>query len=355
MKNLLSVIITAYNCENTLIKCLDSIILQTLKEIEIVIIDDGSIDNTSKICDSYATKDKRILVYHQQNMGLPLAREKGVRLASGKYLSFVDCDDWCEERMFELMTCYAEREKADAVFCTAFQHKANGISKINNFNMKKGLYKKDSIYDCYYLRLFGKLHSDPFKIAGYLWGAIFKKELFDQVAFYRDIYLHEDEVTMLQILQYVNSIFIIEDALYHYNRLNENTLSNKKGYWVRYWDDMLVEFNYKLQIATKFKLSEEDYLKRLTTYLYKNYLRSIKNETYYDNSAGFFGGIINTYNLKSIYILKKYKKFLIITDFLLYERILLCLCNIKLNFIVYVYYSIKYKRMRHYYNDRKSR
>lgn len=352
-KKYMSVIVTAYNSEGTLSKCLDSIIRQTFTDLEIIVINDGSTDNTYTICDTYAAKDKRISVYHQQNMGLPLTREKGIKLASGKYISFVDCDDWCEENMFELMTYYAERENVDAVFCNAFQHKPEYVTKISNFNMKKGVYKYGDICERYYLHLFGKLHSDPTKIAGYLWGAIFKKELFNQVIFFNDICLHEDELIMLQILQKVNKIYLIEDVLYHYNQCNENTLSNKKGYWLNYWNDIVNEFTYKLQIAEKFSLPKEVYLRRLTTYLYKNYLRSIKNETYYNNPVGFCGGVINIYRLKDLYLLKKYKRFLIKNNFLLYERILIFLCAIKLNVLAYIYYSIKYKRMRCYYNDRK--
>ena len=95
-KPTVSVIIPVYNVEQYLSKCLDSVINQTFKNIEIICINDGSTDNSLKILNEYAMADKRIIVINQENSGVYAARNKGLQIANGKYISFVDSDDWIE-------------------------------------------------------------------------------------------------------------------------------------------------------------------------------------------------------------------------------------------------------------------
>ena len=100
---LISIIIPVYNVEKYLRKCLDSIINQTYKKLEIILIDDGSTDNSGKICEEYAKKDDRIIVIHKENAGVSSARNRGIELANGKYIGFIDSDDWIEENMYETL------------------------------------------------------------------------------------------------------------------------------------------------------------------------------------------------------------------------------------------------------------
>ncbi|HJA50079.1 MAG TPA: glycosyltransferase, partial [Candidatus Fusicatenibacter intestinipullorum] len=90
----ISVIIPVYNVEKYLKRCLDSVINQTYKNLEIILIDDGSTDNSGKICDEYAQKDERIIVIHKENGGVSSARNKGLDICIGDYISFIDSDDW---------------------------------------------------------------------------------------------------------------------------------------------------------------------------------------------------------------------------------------------------------------------
>ena len=107
-----SVIIPVYNAEKYLPKCLDSVVKQTLKDIEILCIDDGSVDNSGKILDKYAKKDKRIRVIHKQNEGLSVTRNLGIKEAKGKYIGFIDADDWISLDFYKKL--YNEAEKYDA-------------------------------------------------------------------------------------------------------------------------------------------------------------------------------------------------------------------------------------------------
>lgn len=109
MELLISVIVPVYNVEKYLSKCLDSIINQTYKNLEIILIDDGSTDDSGKICDEYSKMDKRVKVFYQQNQGVSAARNKGIDLATGEYLTFVDADDWIEKDYFEKAVEYLNK------------------------------------------------------------------------------------------------------------------------------------------------------------------------------------------------------------------------------------------------------
>ena len=99
----ISIIIPIYNREKSLKKCLDSVIRQTYENLEIILVDDSSQDNSGIICDDYANTDKRILVIHQQNAGVSAARNAGLAMVTGDYIGWVDSDDWIEPDMYECM------------------------------------------------------------------------------------------------------------------------------------------------------------------------------------------------------------------------------------------------------------
>ena len=101
MQPLISVIVPIYNVAPYLHECIDSIINQTYKNIEVILVDDGSTDNSGKICDEYAKKDRRMVVIHQENQGVNLARTNGLNIAKGDYIGYVDGDDWIEPEMYE--------------------------------------------------------------------------------------------------------------------------------------------------------------------------------------------------------------------------------------------------------------
>lgn len=114
----ISVIVPVYNVEKYLDRCIQSILNQTLKELEIILVDDGSPDNCPALCDEYAQKDARIKVIHKKNEGLGFARNAGLNLASGKFVSFLDSDDWVAPAMYETLYRVAEKMKCDTVYCS---------------------------------------------------------------------------------------------------------------------------------------------------------------------------------------------------------------------------------------------
>ena len=111
-----SVIIPVYNAEKYLEKCIESVVNQTLKDIEIILINDGSTDGSEEICKKYLS-DERVIYYSKENEGLAAARQDGIERASGEYIGFVDSDDWVEPDMYEKMYAAAKSNNSDVVYC----------------------------------------------------------------------------------------------------------------------------------------------------------------------------------------------------------------------------------------------
>lgn len=112
---MVSIIVPVYNIESYLPKCVDSILVQTYKDFEIILVDDGSTDTSGQICDEYAAKDRRIKVIHKNNGGVTTARNYGLREAVGDWIMYIDGDDWIEPKTLELFTDYADANRADIV------------------------------------------------------------------------------------------------------------------------------------------------------------------------------------------------------------------------------------------------
>lgn len=137
MKELISIIVPVYNVEQYLDDCLISIINQTYKNLEIILIDDGSTDKSGKICDEYAKKDSRIIVIHKENGGVSSARNAGLRIAKGAYIGFVDPDDWIAEDMYEVLYSNAKKYDADVSVCKYKIVKNRRKDNLNAINLIK--------------------------------------------------------------------------------------------------------------------------------------------------------------------------------------------------------------------------
>ena len=113
----ISVIVPVYNCEKYIGKCIESILNQTFKDLELILIDDGSADESGKICDEYKIQDKRVKVIHEKNSGVSIARNVGINVAKGKYIGFVDSDDYLAPDMYESLYENLMKSHADVAIC----------------------------------------------------------------------------------------------------------------------------------------------------------------------------------------------------------------------------------------------
>lgn len=169
-----SIVAPIYNVEPYLRKCVDSILAQTLENIEVILVDDGSPDCCGKIADEYAENDRRVKVIHQENAGLGPARNTGIASARGEYIGFVDSDGWVDPQMFEELYNAVVRCNADICF-SGMQHVANGIKRERNVNPFAGqvLKNQEEIFTLrrsFYGPLPNRLKCDPLPVS--VWNAV---------------------------------------------------------------------------------------------------------------------------------------------------------------------------------------
>ena len=138
MSETISVIIPVYNVEKYLNKCVDSVISQTYKDLQIILVDDGSTDRSSKICDEYAKADTRISVIHKQNGGLSSARNAGMEIVEGDYITFLDSDDYVSPTVYEELYKIIKSQDSDSIACTCFRRvdEAGNVYKKNDPHSK---------------------------------------------------------------------------------------------------------------------------------------------------------------------------------------------------------------------------
>lgn len=215
---LISIITPVYNVEKYLEQCIISIQAQTYKNIEIILIDDGSTDNSSVMCDEYAEQDTRIRVCHKVNGGLSSARNKGIEIAVGEYLLFVDSDDYIHPNIIEKMLSVMQQEDVDIVGCQ-FLEVEEGCNKIIEVETSKAeiLSKKQVI------EKFCK-ESDVTIIVS--WCKLYKKELFDTLRF-QEGKLHEDEFIIHHIIDKIAYMAYLDDKMYYYRQRNTSIMGEQ--------------------------------------------------------------------------------------------------------------------------------
>ncbi len=350
---LVSILLAAYNEEEYIARCLHSVCNQTYENIEIIIVDDGSIDKTYEICSRLKKRDKRIKVIYQEHAGLPMARQAGLKVAKGKYIQFIDCDDWCELDRTKKMVDRILSDETDIVFSSAYRHREDGIATICNLPVEEGTYSVEEIKNIYTITLFGDLKNDKIVTTGYVWCCMYKRSCLRNIIFYKEIVLHEDEIIMLQALSNAEKISVSSDKLYHYNR-RMNTLSKKNVYWSGFWENIACMYNAKKDIGEKIYGAKIDYKQRLATSIYQKYLRSIRNETHYTNPSHFWGGLRRLYQFDAKGILDDAEEFVLWEEFTNIEIFLIKCVRLKLLFVPYFYYAIKTNRMRKFQEKTKN-
>jgi len=145
MRNpLVSIIIPVFNAEKYLEQGLKSLQQQTLKEIEIIMVNDGSTDSSETICRAYSERNERFILINQENGGSAAARRTGMMAAKGEYIGFIDADDWCEPKMFETLYDAGKLKNADIVFCNCYRDYPDRVEKCKPY-LRNGYYNRDQI------------------------------------------------------------------------------------------------------------------------------------------------------------------------------------------------------------------
>lgn len=220
---MVSIIVPVYNVSSYLNRCLNSLLEQTFKEIQVILIDDGSTDDSGKICDSFAKKDSRFRVIHQQNSGLSAARNSGLSLATGEYVIFVDGDDYVEKEYVEKLNLKAADTDSDIVICNyRFVNEAG--MEITNDNYSK-YSRQDSFDGTEALRLFeDKSFRTFFDV---VWNKMYKRTLFEGISFPEGVSVIEDISVQPLLFHRAKRVSVTEDILYNYV-YREGSLSHEK-------------------------------------------------------------------------------------------------------------------------------
>lgn len=252
-KDLISVIVPVYNIERYLPKCIDSILNQTYKNIEAIFINDGSTDNSLEILEKYRKKDKRIKVIDKKNAGSGAARNDGIEISNGKYISFLDSDDWYEEDFLEKLYNNLIENNSDVSMCNPkmVYDDASKNKKINTYFFNKI-----------------ELNKTPEKILGILampvvWNKLYKKEIIlkNNIKFPNYSFC-EDVEFLYKIFLYVNKVSKIEDDLYNYYQREDSVTKKIKEESIEQLYQVLKNienyiknnFNSKLEIFYLYKI-----------------------------------------------------------------------------------------------------
>lgn len=220
-KAVISIIIPVYNAQNYVGNCIDSLLNQTYKDIEIVLIDDGSKDNSFEICKSYSKIDERVRVYSKENEGAATARNLGIEYATGKYIQFIDSDDYVDKEYCRKLLDSIEDGKYQLGICSYYSVKYDGLRECTIKHNKK--------YS--FFRYLLELMASPMTYYhGVLWNKIYVKDIIDDnnIRFKRSISLGEDFVFNLEYLKHVKRVRAIDEYLYYYVCYLPDSLSKKE-------------------------------------------------------------------------------------------------------------------------------
>lgn len=207
-EELISVIVPVFRVEQYLDKCLESIVSQTYKNLEIIIVDDGSPDSCPIKCDQWKEKDSRIKVLHKKNGGLSDARNRGIDIATGNYLLFVDSDDYVSSSMIEKLYKLLKKTNAEISICNYFRVEENGTMTKEKINLSCQTYSGHEI-------LTQKIFEEIAWWWSIAWNKLYKKDLFDGLRYKNGKY-HEDEFIMHEIFHKCSLVACTEEPLYYY-------------------------------------------------------------------------------------------------------------------------------------------
>lgn len=243
----ISVIIPVYKVEKYLRRCLDSVLKQTFSNFELILVDDGSPDNSGMICDDYARKDSRIQVIHKVNEGVSIARNIGISIANGKFITFIDSDDEVEREYLEKLLNVDEN--IDLVVCGLQKRNEHG-KKIGNLEFSQRKICKITSEDI--------LEMSTEKSLNYVYAKRFKRELIkqEQILFDDKLNLGEDTLFVVDYLYACQNVRFIKEKLYIYYDYNGGTLSGFNEKYV----EKLVNANFLIEKSLERRWEVKDNL-----------------------------------------------------------------------------------------------
>lgn len=266
----ISIIVPVYNVEEYLPKCLDTILNQTFRDFEVILVNDGSKDNSGFICEKYAKKDSRIRIIHKENGGLSSARNAGLDIAKGRYIGFIDSDDFIDLKMYEQLYNMIKIYNADIAICSYECVSKHAIIKNKNYKDKLEEIKVFNNIEALNQTL--EENGVEFIVA---WNKLYKSSVFENLRF-KEGKVHEDEFIVHQVLYKSNIVVYTPKKLYYYLQ-RENSITGESFNIKR--TDYLEALTERIYFYNEKNL---DYLKEKTEYqylkLYFKYYFKVKND-----------------------------------------------------------------------------
>ncbi len=248
-----SVVVPVHNAELYLEECIESILQQSFKDLELVLVDDGSTDDSGRICDQYALRDERVKVIHKENEGVAKACRIGIEDAAGKYLLFVDSDDWIDLDMVEQLYYVAEKYGTDVVLCHFMRESGDKSTKRKMHLLSEGVYDREKMAQIIFPELISDGTFEGRIVAADTRGArLFRKDIVtNNMVFYRDdLTTGEDYVLALPAILDARLLYAFSDYYpYHYRKVQTSVT---QAYIENMWQKMLL-LNNQIELIAETK------------------------------------------------------------------------------------------------------
>ena len=270
-----SIVVPIYNVEQFLDDCVRSILEQTYKEFELILVDDGSTDSYGQMCDQYEKEDCRIRVIHKKNGGLVSARKAGISIAKGDYAVCVDSDDWIDKKHLQELARIVHDYSPD-IICFGHYEVSEGKKKNFIIPFRKGLYEKSGLINEIYPQLIRTEGATAFPPT--IWAKAYKMDLYrtEQLLVDDRIKIGEDAACTIPCMLRANSIYILDKALYYYRRNSISMTKNKKPFS---WDvPELIELHLRKRVET----NEADLQQQISRRTVHALINVVKTQFYRD-------------------------------------------------------------------------
>ena len=277
----LSVIVPVYNTEKYLRECIDSILAQTFRDFELILVNDGSTDGSGAICDEYAKQDKRIRVIHQENGGVTRARKAAMRIAAGSWISFVDSDDWISSDMFEKMLEKAASSASEIIVCDALIEFPDKTEKAESL-AANGIYDKAAMTEKIYPTMIMDFNKRRPGISSYLCNKIFQKKLLETVFWAVDdsfVYA-EDALCCYAAILECNGLYVLRSPLYHYRQHMDSAMHQYNG--TNRYANLLRSYAAH---SNMLQIHGLQYLEQLNDYIAVNTITNLRNVLLFDTET----------------------------------------------------------------------
>ena len=272
-EHLVTVIMPVYNAENRLEYAINSVLKQSYKNIEVILIDDGSTDNSVYICNKYEKMDSRIKVIKQNNSGVSAARNRGINESSGEFIMFLDSDDTIYSETIKELISYLDNDESDiAIFGMSFDYYQRNIFKYKKeLSFEENATISSTEIKKYFLKLYGTNYLSP------VWNKLFKTKIIkdNKIFFEEDMAILEDFKFVLDVIEQSKNITILANVYYHYyNDLSSSKLKRRPN--IDYMRNFKI-LDFKLrEFSKKFDLEDEYSYGRINGMIFRYYITAIE-------------------------------------------------------------------------------